>query len=205
MILWGWLSYAFFRGLICRISIGDGPQSTFLGTFLGTLFWAGTLQGTLFRTFPGDGPSGPTARPPLSRYSASLDLSHLIGRGQKTAQKKTNSWERRFPGTFRTNVPLILPIFSVFSVGGGPKVPRNFVPGNFFSYFRWFFSFRPMFFRYRRVSRYTPPKVALSQAGGGGKGVAGGIAAEAALWRVSRYTGVSLRLYRLSRFNGPLR
>ena len=63
--------------------------------------------------------------------------------GRKTAQeKKTNSWERRFPGTFRTNVPLILPIFSVFSVGGGPKVPRNFVPGNFFflSYFRWFFS-----------------------------------------------------------------
>ena len=42
--------------------------------------------------------------------------------GRKTAQeKKTNSWERRFPGTFRTNVPLILPIFSVFSVGGGPK------------------------------------------------------------------------------------
>ena len=53
--------------------------------------------------------------------------------GRKTAQeKKTNSWERRLPGTFRTNVPLILPIFSVFSVGGGPKVPRNFVPGNFF-------------------------------------------------------------------------
>ena len=57
-------------------------------------------------------------------------------RGRKTAQeKKTNSWERRFPGTFRTNVPLILPIFSVFSVGGGPKVPRNFVPGNFFFLF----------------------------------------------------------------------
>ena len=38
--------------------------------------------------------------------------------GRKTAQeKKTNSWERRFPRTFRTNVPLILPIFSVFSVG----------------------------------------------------------------------------------------
>ena len=54
-------------------------------------------------------------------------------RGQKNrTRKKTNSWERRFPGTFRTNVPLILPIFSVFSVGGGPKVPRNFVPGNFF-------------------------------------------------------------------------
>ena len=63
-------------------------------------------------------------------------------RGQKNrTRKKSNSWERRFPGTFRTNVPLILPIFSVFSVGGGPKVPRNFVPGNFFfSYFRWFFS-----------------------------------------------------------------
>ena len=56
--------------------------------------------------------------------------------GRKTAQeKKTNSWERRFPGTFRTNVPLSLPIFSVFSVGGGPKVPRNFVPGNFFFLF----------------------------------------------------------------------
>ena len=49
--------------------------------------------------------------------------------GRKTAQEKnTNSWERRFPRTFRTNVPLILPIFSVFSVGGGPKVPRNFWP-----------------------------------------------------------------------------
>ena len=57
-------------------------------------------------------------------------------RGQKNrTRKKTNSWERRFPGTFRTNVPLILPIFSVFSVGGGPKVPRNFVPGNFFFLF----------------------------------------------------------------------
>ena len=57
-------------------------------------------------------------------------------RGQKNRpRKKTNSWERRFPGTFRTNVPLILPIFSVFSVGGGPKVPRNFVPGNFFFLF----------------------------------------------------------------------
>ena len=51
------------------------------------------------------------------------------------SKKKTNSWERRFPGTFRTSVPLILPIFSVFSVGGGPKVPRNFVPGNFFFLF----------------------------------------------------------------------
>ena len=58
----------------------------------------------------------------------------VLDRGQKNRprNKKTNSWERRFPGTFRTNVPLILPIFSVFSVGGGPKVPRNFVPGNFF-------------------------------------------------------------------------
>ena len=46
-------------------------------------------------------------------------------RGQKNrTRKKTNSWERRFPGIFRTYVPLILPIFSVFS------------------YFRWFFSFR---------------------------------------------------------------
>ena len=54
-------------------------------------------------------------------------------RGQKNrTRKKTSSWERRFPGTFRTNVPLILPIFSAFSVGGGPKVPRNFVPGSFF-------------------------------------------------------------------------
>ena len=57
-------------------------------------------------------------------------------RGQKNrTRKKTNSWERRFPGTFRSNVPLILPIFSVFSVEGGPKVPRNFVPGNFFFLF----------------------------------------------------------------------
>ena len=53
--------------------------------------------------------------------------------GRKAAQeKKQNSRERRFPGTFRKHVPLILPFFSVFSVGGGPKVPRNKVPGNFF-------------------------------------------------------------------------
>ena len=69
-----------------------------------------------------------------------LNLEKVQGatrfRGQKNrTRKKTNSWERRFPGTFRTNVPLILPIFSVFSVGGGPKVPRNFVPGNFFFLF----------------------------------------------------------------------
>ena len=67
---------------------------------------------------------------PLSRYTCRAT------RGQKNrTRKKTNSWERRFPGTFRTNVPLILPIFSVFPVGGGPKVPRNFVPGNFFFLF----------------------------------------------------------------------
>ena len=65
----------------------------------------------------------------------SLD-EDIFFRGQRSrTRKKTNSWERRFPGTFRTNVPLILPIFSVFSVGGGPKVPRNFVPGNFFFLF----------------------------------------------------------------------
>ena len=74
---------------------------------------------------------------PNSRFA----LQNHGFRGQKNRpRKKTNSWEPPFPGTFRTNVPLILPIFSVFSVGRGPKVPRNFVPGNFFSYFRWFFS-----------------------------------------------------------------
>ena len=73
---------------------------------------------------------------PKKKKLQTSGFRHLGGR--KTAQekkKKTNSWERRFPGTFRTNVPLILPIFSVFSVGGGPKVPRNFVPGNFFFFF----------------------------------------------------------------------
>ena len=67
-----------------------------------------------------------------------MDVFANLGvfRGQKNRpRKKTNSWERRFPGTFRTNVPLILPIFSFFSVGGGPKVPRNFVPGNYFFLF----------------------------------------------------------------------
>ena len=34
--------------------------------------------------------------------------------------------------------------------------------------------------------------------------MAGGIAAQAALLRVLRYTGVSLRWYRLSRFNWPI-
>ena len=43
---------------------------------------------------------------------------------------------------------------------------------------------------YRRVSRYTPP---YSPYRSRREGVAGGIAAQAALWRVSRYTGVSLR------------
>ena len=53
--------------------------------------------------------------------------------GRKTAQeKKTNSWERRFPGTFRTNVPLILPIFSVFSVGEEKKFPGALFLGTFF-------------------------------------------------------------------------
>ena len=54
--------------------------------------------------------------------SSRVSLQPLNIGGQKNrTRKKTNSWERRFPGTFRTNIPLILPIFSVFSVGGGPK------------------------------------------------------------------------------------
>ena len=99
-----------------------------------------TLPGPLGAPFRRSGarcPKGPADR---ALYH---DHPHGYSRAQKSrTRKKTNSWERRFPGTFRTNVPLILPIFSVFSVGGGPKVPRNFVPGSFFSYFRWFFSFR---------------------------------------------------------------
>ena len=47
-----------------------------------------------------------------------------------------------------------------------------------------------VFLRYRRVSRYTPPNLPFRSRG---EGVAGGIAAQAALWGVSRYTGVSLR------------
>ena len=63
----------------------------------------------------------------------------VLCRGQKNrTRKKTNSWERRFPGTFRTNVPLILPIFSVFSVGEGKKFPGTLFLETFFSYFRWF-------------------------------------------------------------------
>ena len=68
----------------------------------------------------------------MSRGCLVFVKEETIGGRKAAQQKKTSSWERRFPGTFRTNVPLILPIFSVFSVGGGPKVPRNFVPGNFF-------------------------------------------------------------------------
>ena len=78
---------------------------------------------------------GTVSREEQTQFLDGGNRKQKIG-GRKTAQeKKTNSWERRFPGTFRTNVPLILPIFSVFSVGGGPKVPRNFVPGNFFLLF----------------------------------------------------------------------
>ena len=64
----------------------------------------------------------------------------------------------------------------------------------------------PMFFRYRRVSRDTPPKFALSQPRErGGKGYRSSSSkSQAALWRASRYTGVSLRWYCLSRFDGPL-
>ena len=104
--------------------------------------------------------------------------------GRKTAQeKKTNSWERRFPGTFRTNVPLILPIFSVFSVGGGPKVPRNFVPGNFFfSYFRWFF-YTPKI-KVSPLSSRPPCHTFLSF--GAGMGAKGGSVA-AGWWRAPRH------------------
>ena len=40
----------------------------------------------------------------------------------------------------------------------------------------------PMFFRYRRASRYTAPKLALAQLKGGRR--EGGIPAQATLWRV---------------------
>ena len=116
--------------------------------FCGALFGdsgaprGGTPFRTLFGLFWGSGPEG-RGRPLCLagaffcglRVKIRVLTPERLG-GRKTAQeKKTNSWKRRFPGTFRTNVPLILPIFSVFSVGGGPKVPRNFVPGNFFFLF----------------------------------------------------------------------
>ena len=50
----------------------------------------------------------------------------------------------------------------------------------------------PMFFRYRRVSRYTPSPPNRPYRSRG-EGVARGIAAQAALWGVLRYTRVSLR------------
>ena len=57
-----------------------------------------------------------------------------------------------------------------------------------------------MFFRCR--SRALPPEIGPIAAD---ERLAGGIAAQAALGRVSHYRGVSLRWYRLSRHNGPLR
>ena len=68
-------------------------------------------------------------------------LSHR-NRGQKSrTRKKTNSWERRFPGTFRTNVPFILPIFCLFS-GRRAKSSQELCSWELFFDFRWFFSFR---------------------------------------------------------------
>ena len=67
----------------------------------------------------------------LTQMSCRFALGVVIrnaNRGQKNRTRKKN----KFLGTEVPRVPLILPIFSVFSVGGGPKVPRNFVPGNFF-------------------------------------------------------------------------
>ena len=66
-------------------------------------------------------PSGDQAPRNLESMSTIALLLTMCAnyRGQKNhTRKKTNSWERRFPGTFRTNVPLMLPIFFVFSVGG---------------------------------------------------------------------------------------
>ena len=65
-------------------------------------------------------------------------------RGQKNrTRKKKNSWERRFPGTFRTPM---FPWFCLFSLSfqweEGQKFPGTLFLGTFFSYFRWFFSFR---------------------------------------------------------------
>ena len=54
-----------------------------------------------------------------------------------------------------------------------------------------------------RVSRYTFPNLSYRSRG---EKMAEGIAAQAALWGVSRYTRrASLRWHRLSRLNGPLR
>ena len=55
------------------------------------------------------------------------------GRGQKSrTRKKTNSWERRFSGTFRPMFPRFCLFSLSFQWKEGQKVPRNFVPGNFF-------------------------------------------------------------------------
>ena len=64
------------------------------------------------------------------------------------------------------------------------------------------FPIAPTFFRCRRVSLYTPRDFPYRSRG---DGVAGGIAAQAALWRVISYSGVSLRSHRLSRLRGQLR
>ena len=72
-------------------------------------------------------------------------LPNLVFRGQKNRTRKKNKFlGTEVPRNFSDQCSLDFAYFSVFSVGGGPKVPRNFVPGNFFflSYFRWFFSFR---------------------------------------------------------------
>ena len=65
-----------------------------------------------------------------------------FSRAEKPHKKKIKFLGTEVPRNFSDQCSLILPIFSAFSVGGGPKVPRTLFLGTFFSYFRWFFSFR---------------------------------------------------------------
>ena len=72
-----------------------------------------------------------------------------LGGKKPPKKKKTNSWERGFPGTFRTNVPLICLFSLSFQWEEVQKFPGTLFLGTFFSYFRWFFSLWGMAFAER--------------------------------------------------------
>ena len=59
-----------------------------------------------------------------------------VSRGQKNRpRKKTNSWERRFPGTFRTNVPWFCLFSLSFQWEEVQKFPGTLFLGTFFFLF----------------------------------------------------------------------
>ena len=112
------------------------------------------MDQSLVHTFSWGNSYGPMVLKVLRKFPPTLVLVHgwlfPVFRGQKnrTRKKKTNSWERRFPGTFRTNVTLILPIFSLsFQWEEGQKFPGTKFLGTFFSLILGGFSPSDFFFR----------------------------------------------------------